>query len=98
MMINKKGLETLLSLIPKLEDYDGSFGEHDFRKEGDTLSIGPFIYSPLLDKISSAIHEAGLIRPFDWPAWQDEAERICYEPGALEGADLKTMVEPTSNA
>lgn len=56
MMINKEGLETLLSLIPELEDHDGPFGEHDFRKEGDTLSIGPFIYSPLLSRIMSAIH------------------------------------------
>lgn len=63
--INKKGLETLLSLIPELEDHDGSFGEHDFRTEGDRLHIGPLIYSPLLQKISSAIQESGLRFPFD---------------------------------
>ena len=89
--INKKGLDELISLIPELESYQGSFGEHDFRKEGNTLHMGPFNYSPLLDNIVHSIHEAGLQITFDWPSWQDEAERICNEPGELEKADLETI-------
>jgi hypothetical protein len=89
--INKKELDELIALIPELESYQGSFGEHDFRKEGNTLHMGPFIYSPLLDSIVYSIREAGLYFPFDWPSWQDEAERICNEPGELEKADLETI-------
>ncbi len=89
--ISKEGLERLLSLIPELEDHEGSFGEHDFTEEGNTLHIGPFNYSPLLGEIMSGIHEAGLRFPFDWPSWQDEAERIYDEPGELEKADLETI-------
>ena len=90
-MINEKGLDDLLSLIPELEGYKGSFGEHDFRKEGKTLYMGAFIHSPLLDKIIFAIHESELRITFDWPSWQDEAERICHEPGELEKVDLETI-------
>jgi len=90
-MINIEELELLLSLIPELQSHEGPFGEHDFSTEGDTLHMGPFIYSPLLEKISSGIQESGLKFPFDWPAWQDEAQRICYEPGLLESADLETI-------
>lgn len=84
-------MEDLLSLIPELESYKGSFGEHDFRKEGNTLHMGSFFYSPLLDSIIDSIREAGLYFPFDWPSWQDEAERICYEKGELEKTDLETI-------
>ena len=89
--LNKKELESLLSLIPELEAHEGSFGEHDFRTEGDTLHMGPFIYSPLLNRIMSAVHISGLRLQFNWGAWQDEAHRICYEPGLLERADLETI-------
>lgn len=89
--IYTKGLEDLLSLIPELESFKGSFGEHEFIKEGNTLHMGPFVYSPLLGSIVSSIREAGLYFPFDWTSWQDEAERICHEPGELEKADLETI-------
>jgi hypothetical protein len=90
-VINKKGLEGLISLIPELESYQGSFGEHDFRKEGNTLHMGSFINAPLLDRIIYSIHETGLQINFDWPSWQEEAERICCETGELEKADLETI-------
>ncbi len=39
----------------------------------------------------SAIHESELVNPYDWPSWKDEAERIWYEPGALERVNLETI-------
>jgi hypothetical protein len=90
-MINKTELESLLSLIPELQSHEGPFGEHDFSAEGNTFHIGPYIFSPLLEKIWLGILESGLKHPFNWGAWQDEAERICYEPGLLEKADLETI-------
>ena len=53
-------------------------------------NIGPFNYCSLLSDIMSAIHEAGLLKHFDWPVWQDETERVCYKPRLIENTDLET--------
>jgi O-acetyl-ADP-ribose deacetylase len=89
--IDKEGLEDLISLIPGLKSHKGSFGEHDICTQAGLTRMGPFIYSPLLEMIMSAIQRSGLKIVFDWPAWQDEALRICNEPGELERADLETI-------
>jgi hypothetical protein len=90
-MISREGIDTLISLIPEIESHDGSYGEHDLRDGEGTLHIGPFIFSPLLDRISRAITDSGLTVKFDWPGWQGEAERICGDPETLKGADLETV-------
>lgn len=89
--LNKDELEALLSLIPELEEHQGPFGEHDICNRGGHVSIGPFNYSPILSRIMSGVYDSGLRIIFDWGAWQDEARRICYEPGLLEKADLETI-------
>ena len=89
--IDKERLDELIALIPDLEDHEGSYGEHDICAQAGHVRMGPFIYAPVLDRILSAIHGSGLTVVFDWPSWQEEAERICAEPGALENADLDTV-------
>jgi hypothetical protein len=89
--ISREGLEELLSLIPGLANHEGPFGEHDICTQAGHVRMGPFIYSPILDRIISAIHRSGIQIVFEWPAWQEEAERICFEPGLLEAADFETV-------
>ena len=38
-----------------------------------------------------ALYEAGLIRPFAWPDWRDEAERLMREPALLAAADFSQL-------
>jgi hypothetical protein len=38
-----------------------------------------------------ALHKHGWLSPFDWTAWQDEAERYLKDPAALASADLDTL-------
>jgi hypothetical protein len=89
--LNKQEFESLIALIPELQSHEGPFGEHDICTQAGLVSIGPFNYSPLLSRIMSAIQHSGLKLKFNWGAWQDEAHRICYEPGLLEKADLETI-------
>jgi ADP-ribosyl-[dinitrogen reductase] hydrolase len=39
------------------------------------------------------LYELGFAIDFDWPAWQDEAERLTTTPGALDDADLVTLMK-----
>ncbi len=37
------------------------------------------------------LYDNNIIYSFDWPAWQEEAERLHNDPEALASADLETL-------
>ncbi|MFO7914625.1 MAG: DUF6508 domain-containing protein [Candidatus Krumholzibacteriales bacterium] len=89
--INREGLERLISLIPEMESRSGSWGEHDITSDGNTVFLGPYKFSDITGRVLSYISTSGLIRPFDWGGWQEEAERICNDPDLIAHADLLTV-------
>jgi len=89
--ISKAGIEKLLSTIPLLENYSGSWIEHDIRKEGNTISLGCATYPTPVMIFFRSFDDSGLFIPFDWVNWQDEAARLCADPSLVQKADLLTI-------
>jgi len=90
-MVNKEGVKDLISHVQELEEYDGKYGEHDITSKDGVVSIGPYNYSSITNKLLSCIYKAELLFPFDWTDWQKEAERICGDPELIRKADLMTV-------
>jgi len=44
------------------------------------------IYSFMQD-----LYDNNIIYPFDWPAWEDESQKLYKNPDALASADLETL-------
>ncbi|MEQ9453180.1 MAG: DUF6508 domain-containing protein [Phycisphaeraceae bacterium] len=42
-------------------------------------------------KFERLAYDAGLVVPFDWGSWQDEAARLTNDPQALSRAALPTL-------
>lgn len=89
--ISKSGLEKLLSTIPLFENHSGPWIEHDIKRQGNTISLGVARHSTPVMAFSRSFHDSGLFIPFDWPSWQNEAERICADPSLIQKADLETI-------
>jgi hypothetical protein len=89
--ISKSGLEKLLSTIPLLENYSGSWIEHNIRSEGNSISIGIATYPAPVMAFVRSFDDSGLFIPFDWASWQDEAARMCSDPSLIQKADLETI-------
>ena len=86
--INREGLEELIALIPEMESYHGSWGEHDITSDGNTVFLGAYKFSDITGMVHSCIHSSGLIYPFDWKNWQEEAARISGDPELIAQIDL----------
>jgi len=89
--INREGVERLIFLIPEMEKYHGFWGEHDITSDGNTVFLGAYEFSDITGRVHSCINSSGLIYPFDWKDWQEEAARICNDPELMEKADLITL-------
>ena len=89
--ISKLGLEKLFSTIPLLENYSGPWIEHNIRSEDHTISIGPPTYPAPVTAFLHSFSDSGLFIPFDWGSWQEEAARLCSDPGLIQKADLLTI-------
>ena len=89
--ISKSGLEKLLSTIPLLENYSGPWIEHNIKSEDHTISIGPATYPAPVMAFLRSFDDSGLLIPFDWGSWQEEAARMCADPSLIQEADLQTI-------
>jgi len=47
-----------------------------------TRGLAAFVY---------AVYERGVMLPFEWPAWQDEADRVESDDDLVAKADLETI-------
>jgi len=44
-----------------------------------------------VDGFIRTLNEQNVLVPFDWPSWQEEAQRYRSDPEALAGANLLTL-------
>ena len=47
--------------------------------------------SPDVDEFVQALYDNGWVEPFDWPSFQDQAEKYFENPDSLATADLETL-------
>ena len=70
------------------------FEELGFVPEGQKTQAGRLPNGSEVPETSSfnmTLYTTGVIYPFDWSSWRDEAERLFNEPAALDKADESTL-------
>jgi len=86
-MTDLKSMDKVLKFLPIFEKQGFSAGEVVANK-----GQFPYInYSPEVRDFISTLNESGLIRPFDWGSWQNEATRYFNDPAQLDSADIDTL-------
>ena len=69
----------------------------EFHSSGDGSEDDPFSvfwsYSSQADAFQQDLNDVDFVYSFDWGEWQDEAERLTVTPGALDDADLLTLMK-----
>ena len=85
--VGRQQLDAVLQFLPVFERPDYQFGEWRYPE-------GRFPYYACrgeVDDFVGALFRHGMIFPFDWPSWQEEAERYYTDPHALETAGILTL-------
>jgi len=80
-------MDNVLKFLPIFEKQSFSAGEVVANK-GEFPYVN---YSPEVREFIRTLDEYGLIRPFDWGSWQNEATRYFNDPSQLDSADLETL-------
>ena len=85
--LTTESIDALLQFLPIFEadefvfgdwpPFDGGFPAFDFSDDA-----GQFI---------DCLYHNNWVVPFDWPSWNEEAERLFNSPELLERADLETL-------
>ena len=76
-----------LTALPILEAPD--FRAGSWCSKPDTFPF--YAFDPGAMRVLEILHEFGVIRPFNWVAWQSTAERLYRAPKALGRARLSTL-------
>lgn len=90
---NAEDIRAVVAFIDVFDSPDFSFGQHEGgdRQEDGAITMPHFVMSDDTRKFIRALHKHGFIRPFNWPDWQNEAQRYVKQPEALNNADLDTI-------
>ncbi len=81
-------LVAVAELIADIERIEGKPVEWGGGKQSDGSTQMPFVvYPPEAQRLIRAISVHNLIVNFDWPAWQDEAQRF-VDPEVVRAASL----------
>lgn len=78
------------ALLPFLSDFEAegySYGEWRSAEGG----LGDYADSDEVRVFVQVLYRHGWIVPFDWPSWQDEAERLVGSPEELAEVDAATI-------
>ena len=92
--ITRDGIERVLAFLPIFEpDYQGVLytWTPSRRQDNGTWNMPYVTYSTEVLNFLRALGAAGLITPYDWMAWQEEASRYVSDPDLLNSADLDTL-------
>ena len=89
---------SLRKLLTYIDDLQRPVEElAEFHSSGDGSEDDPFTafwsYSPKVDAFQKDLYDLGFVYSFDWGEWQDEAERLTVTSGALDDADLLTLMK-----
>jgi O-acetyl-ADP-ribose deacetylase len=84
---NAQNLDTVLAYLPVFEQEGHQFGEWVV----DEGHLPWYRYSEEVKGFFASLHREGVVLPFDWPGWKQEAERYLFNPDALQSADLLTL-------
>lgn len=81
-------IDAVLEFLPVLKDEGFKPVKEVVCKPG---MFGYEVWDPVLERFHSALYDYGFVISFDWPAWQDEAQRYLEFPELPGSADLNTI-------
>lgn len=94
--IQASDVDAILSFLPRfrdLEPTEACIRWPGLRVEEDQLIFDRGENHPLVQKFIGALYARGLVRDYDWPAWQSKAVRYYQNPVILQKATLKTCIK-----
>ena len=90
--ITAESIDKVLKFLPVFEKKGYSFSKWEGGKTENGISSFPFCsYNKEVSVFQHILYEEGFIVDFDWPNWQEEAERYYQQPKLLDQADLETI-------
>ena len=87
--IGNEQIDAILGYLPHFEQSSFKFGEWGTR-EGQ---MPFFSFGDEAAKFVSALYRHGLIIPFEWRGWKEEAKQYQIDSEALATADLLTILK-----
>lgn len=87
--ITLEQLDAVLRFLPVFEQPGYSYGE--WVGLSDAHRRPYYDSSPEVLAFLQALTREGIVAPFDWMAWSQEADRLYRDPAALATADLDTL-------
>jgi len=91
MTINKETFERISTYISEIEkDPEKHATLTKPQKNKDHLTLSMCIFSETLTNLISELYKSGCIINFDWPSWQNEAQKYLEDSSRLKNADLLT--------
>jgi hypothetical protein len=89
-------LNAVVAFLPTFEGIaadDFAHWDKPFQIIDKTLILGRLEYHPAVYAFERACYDNGLVQPFDWGAWSDEAHRYMDDPSLVSTADLGTCIK-----
>ena len=83
---NNKNLENILKFLLYFESTDNEFFKIDLK-----YLMYPYVYSKEVDDFVEVLYKENIIIIFDWPSWQNEAEKYYNDPEFLKTTDIGTL-------
>ena len=91
--LTAKNIDAVLKFLPIFQSKKFTPGDwsktHESRK--GNLSLPVYNYNIKVDEFVETLYGEGFIIDFDWPGWQDQAERFYSNPELLKTADIVTI-------
>jgi len=81
--MRKDNFEAVLRFLPYFQDGSQKFYQ---------VKEGGYSYSQPVQEFLKTLGNNGFIQPFNWTAWQDQAQRLIHSRKALSRANLRTLI------
>jgi hypothetical protein len=86
--VSRENIKNILKYLPYFENKENKF----YTIESNDF-LDPYFYSEEVDQFEKALYENNFIQEFDWPAWQEEAEKIFNDPQLLNKSNIETIIK-----
>jgi hypothetical protein len=94
--IRMRDADAILAFLPRFRDLDPAQAcvrWPDIRIEDGNLIFERAKNHPLILEFLAALYAHGLVRDYNWPAWQSKAARYYKDPMILQKATLRTCIK-----
>ena len=85
--ITARNIERVLAFLSVFEDSEARL----YEIETKVLTMDPYRYADVVYRFVDTLYREGFVVPFDWPAWQEQAQQLMDDPALLVSVDLATL-------